>query len=105
MSWVGDLLWRLLPWKLREAECTHFELAVHTGAENVEGCEKSASRSAVSGCICDGAWSAGSSAAATTRRTSTPHAIFRRPATRSVEPWGWCYPDKVVMPDVAMLQQ
>jgi hypothetical protein len=40
MSWVGDLLWRLLPWKLREAECTHFELAVHTDAENVEGCEE-----------------------------------------------------------------
>ena len=40
MSWVGDLLWRLLPRTPREAECTHFEFAVHTDAENVEGCEE-----------------------------------------------------------------
>jgi hypothetical protein len=38
MSFVSDLLWKLLPWKLRDAECAHFEQAVHTDADNVEGC-------------------------------------------------------------------
>ena len=57
------------------------------------------------GCTCASAWSAGTSAAATTRRTSTRPRTRRRPQhpiIRSLEPgedWSWCFADEVADAD------
>lgn len=106
---MSDLLWKLLPWKLREAECAHFAQAVHTDADNVEGCEECLKiggewvhlrRCMVCGVVgsCDNS----PNTHATRHFQETGH-----PVARSVEPgesWGWCYPDQIVMPDVESIR-
>ena len=63
---------------------------------------RSACATARRGCTCGCASSAGTSAAATPRSSSTPSAHFREsehPVMRSMEPgeaWRWCFVDEVV---------
>ena len=85
MSFVSDLLWKLLPWKLREAECAHFEQAVQR-TPTTSRAARNASKQGASGYTCVAAWSAALSAAATTPLTFTPRATSRRQGTRSLDP-------------------
>ena len=108
MSLIGDLVWKILPWQLRQAKCTHFELAEYIDANNVEGCEECIKmggqwvhlrRCMVCGKV--GCCNDSPNVHATKHYEETGHPIIR-----SVEPgeqWGWCFPDEVMAPDVEQM--
>ena len=105
MSWLTDFLWRLLPWRLRTAECTHFAAAAFVDAADVTGCEECLKfggewvhlrRCMICGKV--GCCDQSPNTHATKHYQETGH-----PIVRSVEPdesWGWCYLDEIFNPDV-----
>ena len=110
MSWLGNLVWRLLPWSLRKGECTHFNDAVFYSADDIEGCEECLKtgdgwvhlrRCLICGKVgcCDDS----PNTHAAKHFHEDGHAVIR-----SVEPddtLAYCYADDVGMADVAELFQ
>jgi uncharacterized UBP type Zn finger protein len=104
MSWIGNLVWKLLPWSLRRAECTHFEQATFFDAEN-EGCEE---------CLkIDGQWvhlrrclNCGKVGCCDDSPNTHARKHFEEDGhavVRTVEPgetWVYCFADDVAMADV-----
>lgn len=110
MSWIGDFIWKRLPWSLRQAECTHFSEAVHIDAGEAEGCEECLKmggewvhlrRCMVCGKVgcCDNS----PNIHATRHYEETGHSVSR--SIEAGESWGWCFVDQVMTPDVEVLRK
>ncbi len=102
MSWMGDLIWKLLPWPLRKADsCSHLDQMEVTSTEE-DACEEclKAGGEWVHLRMCLVCGTVGCCDQSPGKHATAHFHASDHPIMRSIEPgesWVWCFPDKMVV--------